>query len=206
MLQCGFCLKPANGMTLDPMHPSTALYDVMEKAEGNNGVGWLYSNCDSTHTKSCHYSPRSDTYGLYQDSVGACTRGLGILIGSAHACTPADLTAYHNLYSHGQDHAHARTEMETKINTRYVNTVNSEIKVQLTQYQYDALVDLSYNGGPAITGPKPNYALKALIPDINTGHCDPAKIIGDWKHLGGQVESRRTMELNMFNHDIYRAP
>ncbi|HEY7079487.1 MAG TPA: glycoside hydrolase family protein, partial [Nitrososphaeraceae archaeon] len=83
-----------------------------------------------------------------------------------------------------------------RIEDNFADTVNGYLKVQLTQYQFDALVDLAYNVG---TG---NFHSSTLLRDINDRTSTPATISDDWR-LFHQEQNRQNQEINMFNNGIY---
>ena len=74
------------------------------------------------------------------------------------------------------------------------NPLNKNLKVKITQGEFDALVDLVFNVGEG-------NLLKnhpQLINDINAGHCDPQTIKNDFLLFGGDP-NRRLQEADQFN-------
>ena len=115
-------------------------------------------------------------------------------------CVPGDISTYRALFGPGgQSSAAARTEMEARVN-KDVPDVNKLVKVQLTQFQFDALVDFAYNGGPGLLA-KTDFLNK----DINLQNCDPVKITSDWspRHIR-QDRARQNDEVRLFNTGVYK--
>jgi lysozyme len=73
------------------------------------------------------------------------------------------------------------------------------VKVHLTQQQFDALVDFTFNEGLN------NLKISKLLKDINAGNCDAATITSDLLRFtrAGVLVVRRTDEANLFNSGIY---
>ena len=73
------------------------------------------------------------------------------------------------------------------------------MKVHLTQQQFDALVDFTFNEGLN------NLKISKLHKDINAGNCDAATITSDLLRFtrAGVLVVRRTDEANLFNSGIY---
>jgi lysozyme len=66
----------------------------------------------------------------------------------------------------------------------YVNSVNSMVNVQLTQNQFDALVDFCYNAGAA------NLAASTLLKMVNAGNFSGAAgqfLLWNKAHVNGQL-------------------
>jgi lysozyme len=79
-----------------------------------------------------------------------------------------------------------------------VNTVNSMVKVQLTQQEFDALVDFTFNLGSG------NLQHSTLLRLLNAGNFSAAADEFDkWDRAGGQVMAgllrRRQSEEDLFN-------
>jgi len=75
------------------------------------------------------------------------------------------------------------------------DAVRSQVKVPLTQGQFDALVSFTYNGGPGM--------LQELVETLNTGdYAGTQAAFGEYVHAGGQVlpglVTRRQKEADMF--------
>jgi lysozyme len=78
-----------------------------------------------------------------------------------------------------------------------VATVNRLVSVQLTQGQFDALVDFVYNVGSG------NFESSTLLADVNAGNFgDVGYQLSRWNHSGGQVlaglTNRRANEATEF--------
>jgi len=77
-------------------------------------------------------------------------------------------------------------------------SVNGRVRVQLTQYQFDALVSFNFNAGSG------NLRIANFVNnDINQGNCDPEQIASDWRHFR-QNRNRQNDEIRLFNYGIYR--
>jgi GH24 family phage-related lysozyme (muramidase) len=195
-LTCGICLTPANGVPLVPMSASAQLFDFVQRHEGNNHSPNIRGDCDATRTRECHVTP--DRFGLYQDNRGHCTRGIGILLHGGGSCVPGDIDAYHARFGPGgQTAAAARTEMEARVN-QDVPTASRLVRVQLTQFQFDALVDFAFNAGGGLLA-----RTDFLNNDINNQNCDPVQIENDWRHIR-QSPPRQNDEIRLFNTGVYR--
>ena len=75
------------------------------------------------------------------------------------------------------------------------DAVRSQVKVPLTQGQFDALVSFTYNGGPGM--------LQELVETLNTGdYAGTQAAFGEYVHAGGKVlpglVTRRQKEADMF--------
>lgn len=78
--------------------------------------------------------------GLYDDSQGNCTFGIGHLV-HLGPCTPADHSKYDG-YTLRQRYSLAHQDI-----ARFEGAVHSQIHVPVTQYQFDALVSFTFNIG-----------------------------------------------------------
>jgi GH24 family phage-related lysozyme (muramidase) len=215
ILTCGLCLPPTERSQFQPMHVSAAGYGFTKDKESFNmrpGNG-LHGDCSATVTRNCHVT--HDRYGLYQDggtrtsATGFCTRGIGIADyydnsnpPQHRACNQQDVDAYHAQWgANGQNYNRAAAENEQhQAEDAKANIVNGMLKVQLTQPEFDAVVDYTYNHGEG------NFA-RFLEPTINSGHCDTLTISADWRHPG-PIDGRLAQQLNMFINGVYphRAP
>lgn len=214
-LTCGICLPPAERTPVEPMHVSAKGYQFTKDKEGfNNFDETIHRDCapagpnghPAAITTDCHVT--QDRYGLYQDANGFCTRGIGIADyydnqqpRQHRACTQDDIDDYHDQYgANGQLYNRQAAEAEQhRIEDNFANTVNGYLKVQLTQSQFDAIVDFAYNVG---TG---NLQSSTLLSHINDRTFTPATISDDWR-LFHQVQNRQNQEINMFNNGVYPHP
>lgn len=119
----------------------------------------------------------------YQDSRGKWTIGYGHTAGvtAGMTCTEAQASMWLQ-----QDIAQS------------VNDVNQLVNVQLTQGEFDALVDFDFNLG------RGNLASSTLLAKLNSGDCvGAAAELDKWDHCGGQVLAgllrRRQAETVKFN-------
>ncbi len=128
---------------------------------------------------------------LYNDSAGHCTIGYGTLVhrGPINGSEPAE-------FKRGITRERALELLlhETAGDTR---TINSHVRVPLSQDQFDALVSFTYNVG---TG---GFTGSSLLRVLNAGHYDqvPAQM-ERWNHAGGRVSrgltNRRAQEAALF--------
>lgn len=103
----------------------------------------------------------------YQDSVGVWTNGYG----NTHGVIPG------STITQEQAIADLRANIQTS-----VNDVNRLVKVQLTQGEFDALVDFDFNLG------RGNLASSTLLTLVNAGQFDAAaKQFDKWDYAGGKV-------------------
>ena len=105
--------------------------------------------------------------GAYQDQVGRWTIGYGHTAGvkPGDICTQADAEAML-----AADVAWA------------VAIVNHTVKIQLTQGQFDALVDFTFNLGSG------NFTHSSLLSLVNQRRfVDAANEFDKWSHAGGQI-------------------
>ena len=162
-------------------------------------------DCTSTIKTQCHVT--HDRYGLYQDSGGVCTFGYGHQVNkNKRPCSDADISTYNTMFPNGINELQASTLLSQDINIEGEGPVNRNIKVKLTQEQFDALVSLSYNIGQG------NFFSSPVRKDINKENCFPIAITEDFlQHITdkkGNVQpgliERRNAEAELFNDSIYR--
>lgn len=127
-----------------------------------------------------------DVLTAYQDQRGIWTIGYGHTAGVAPGQTIT------------QEQAVAYLEDDIAAAARCVNAC---VTVKLTQAQFDALVDFTFNVG---TG---NFERSTLLKDINAGRFPAALAQFDlWDHCGGIVDAgllrRREAEAAEFSGDI----
>jgi GH24 family phage-related lysozyme (muramidase) len=148
-----------------------------------------------------------DEFGLYNDSKNHCTKGIGHLEHEG-PCTANDINNYNTRFPGGMSREQALDLLRLDL-VRFVNVVNNNIRVQLTQEQFDALVVFAFNVGEGNPPPttRPGFRGSNLLRLINQGSCDPATILKDGFlgfTSGGELTSRRCIEANLFNNGVYR--
>jgi lysozyme len=125
---------------------------------------------------------------VYNDVAGNPTIGYGHLIKSSED------------FSNGITREQA-SQLLAQDTQAAVNAVNSQVKVNLTQTQFDALIDFTFNLGA--------HALSksVLLQNINAVRPAVLKNFTDWNHAGGKVVDgltiRRTDEFNLFSKGEY---
>jgi len=125
---------------------------------------------------------------IYNDSAGYPTIGYG------HLIKPGED------FSGGitQQQASDLLAQDTKI---AVDAVNNKVTAELSQTQFDAVVDFTYNlGGGALSQ-------STLLKNINAGREVVQENFTDWNHAGGKVVAgltkRRNDEFNLFSQGDY---
>ncbi|MFZ0771168.1 MAG: lysozyme [Candidatus Sulfotelmatobacter sp.] len=125
---------------------------------------------------------------VYNDSAGYPTVGYGHLIKAGED------------FSNGITPAQASQLLSQDTQTA-VNAVNSKVTVDLSQTQFDALVDFTFNLGGGALGQS------TLLKNINSGNNVVIENFTDWDHAGGKVVAgltkRRTDEFNLFSNGDY---
>lgn len=145
---------------------------------GRNNL--VYSNYGNTLTKGFEQCRLSS----YQDAKGVWTNGWGHTGPDVYpGQTITQATADANLASDEQ---------------KAVDCVNDVVQVILTQHEFDALVDFTFNAGCHA------FATSTLLTKLNTGdYAGAAAQLPLWDHAGTQVLAgllkRRTEEMNEFN-------
>jgi len=125
---------------------------------------------------------------VYNDSAGYPTIGYG------HLIKPGED------FSGGitQEQASQLLAQDTKT---AVDAVNSKVTASLSQTQFDAVVDFTYNLGGGALGQS------TLLKNINAGNPVVMENFTDWNHAGGKVVTgltkRRTDEFNLFTQGDY---
>jgi lysozyme len=125
---------------------------------------------------------------VYNDSVGYPTIGYGHLIKQGED------------FSGGitQERASQLLSQDTKT---AVDSVSNKVPASLSQPQFDALVDFTFNLGGAAFGQS------TLLKNINSGKTVVIENFTDWNHAGGKViaglTKRRTDEFNLFSQGDY---
>jgi len=125
---------------------------------------------------------------VYNDSAGYPTIGYGHLIKAGED------------FSNGitPDQASQLLSQDTQT---AVNAVNGKVTGNLSQTQFDALVDFTFNLGGGALGQS------TLLKNINSGNDVVIENFTDWDHAGGKVVAgltkRRTDEFNLFSNGDY---
>jgi GH24 family phage-related lysozyme (muramidase) len=196
-IECDICFPPRTGAQT----MSQQGLQFLETKEGNNHSPGINKNCGPSIRTNCHVTP--DKYGLYQDSAGHCTQGIGHLVRKGGGpCTPKIISDYNTLFPGGMTQQDALALLATDVREAESH-VNNQVKVELTQYQFDALVSFTFNVGGK------NLKISNLLRDINNGNCDPATIQSAFLRFtraGGDpnaLVNRRTAEANLFNNGVY---
>jgi GH24 family phage-related lysozyme (muramidase)/plastocyanin len=134
---------------------------------------------------------------VYNDSQGYCSIGYGHLI-EKKECKDISIP---EKFKNGITESQALVLFKIKIN-KVENAVQRDIKVDLYQYEFDALVSLLYNTGEnfLFLGKAPK-----LLRNINNSKYEDASIefldITNSKTVG--LVARRNAEKNIFSNNIY---
>lgn len=128
-----------NPIQLDP----AGLQDIMTKECGGVGTCVRGGSFDSSGHARCSPISTADSSHdcLYVDSSGDCHIGYGYKLHPG-ACDPGTDAQYVNGITEDQAVALLNQELVGK-----VKAVNDNVKVSLSQKQYNALVDFAYNAG-----------------------------------------------------------
>jgi GH24 family phage-related lysozyme (muramidase) len=179
------CEPAAAGASLTNMRVTSRLVEFVVGYEGN--AGKLAPSERLT----------GDTYGLYNDFQDNCTDGIGHLVHYGK-CTSKDIALHKTTFPNGQTYADAFKQFRQDLNYAK-NDVIDNVKVHLTQQQFDALVDFTFNEGVN------NLTNSKLLKDINAGNCDASTIKSDLQAFTrqGALIARRDDEGNMFNDGVY---
>jgi GH24 family phage-related lysozyme (muramidase) len=125
---------------------------------------------------------------IYSDSAGYSTIGWGHLIGKEED------------FSKGITKADA-AQLLSRDTKAAVDAVNKAVTTKLSQTQFDALVDFTFNlGGGALSK-------STLLKNINAGIRVILENFTDWNRAGGKVvnglTTRRTDEFNLYSKGDY---
>jgi GH24 family phage-related lysozyme (muramidase) len=201
-IRCVSCFPPK---TVEHSH-SEKLYNFIKAEEGFAGLHPPCERPGPVRGFACSVTP--DRYGLYNDPVKPvegvpnCTMGYGHLVHYG-PCNDRDVEIYHRTYGPprlqpGMTEQDANALLNTDINL-HEKRINPNLLVQITQEEYDALVDLAFNGGPAAPIP----IIRNLI---NNQHCDGSEIYNAFltaHNANHQHDERRIREAILFNSGAY---
>jgi RHS repeat-associated protein len=126
----------------------------------------------------------------YNDSNGNCTVGYGHLMHMG-ACSASEL-------AQGAISRQTGLAMLNQDMSGAVAAVNNQVNVDLTQNQFDAMADFTFNVGAG------GLQKSAALQDVNSGNTD--QVGGDFGHFhrGGKgIPARRANEAAMFNGQGY---
>lgn len=132
----------------------------------------------------------------YRDSAGKYTIGIG------HLIMPGEDNLIRAVLNREQ-----AIELLYRDLRRTEQVVNAEVKVPVTQYQYDALVLFAYNIGVGA------FAISTVLDRLNKGRYEEAeKHFDDWVKItkdGKKIvlkglQNRRDEEQELFNHGDYK--
>jgi RHS repeat-associated protein len=126
----------------------------------------------------------------YNDSNGNCTVGYGHLMHMG-SCTASEL-------AQGAISRQAALAMLNQDMSGAVAAVNNQVNVDLTQNQFDAMADFTFNVGAG------GLQQSAALQDVNSGNT--GQVGGDFGHFhrgGPGIPARRANEAAMFNGQGY---
>lgn len=166
--------------------PITVTTPTKKLKLSNKGIAFLKEH------EGTHIDKKTGLHTMYEDSQGHCTVGYGHLVHKGGIDGRESETPYKN----GITEAQATDLFKTDV-AKYESAINDNVKVSLTQYQFDALVSFTYNIG--IGGFKGSSALK----ELNKGNYDavPSKMLL-W-NIPKEIIGRRTDEANLFKTGLY---
>lgn len=136
---------------------------------------------------------------LYDDDAGYCTIGWGHLVSGKKSC--ASITNMPQNFKDGLTDAEAKALFKADLKV-YEDLIKNNVKVNLYQYEFDALVSFSFNVGG------PNFKSSTMLTKLNASKYDevPAEF-PRWNKSGGVVMSgltkRRNREADIFKDNVY---
>lgn len=171
------CSPPLAGTSITPMNISQKGIDFLEKMEGKSSM--LKKFCSSIVTTDCRMD--NNSYGFYNDHAGYWTVGIGHLVAKKSCADIGRLLTSSPIKKSKDKVAWVKSkadadELKKQDLVRYVNLVNANVKVKLTQDQFDALVSLAFNIESAV-----DASTSTLMKHINSGKCDPTTIASDFR-------------------------
>lgn len=123
---------------------------------------------------------------VYKDSRGLPTVGCGHLVVAADKLKVGDKIT----------EAQAKQFLKSDLNTAE-SAVNKNVNVPLHQYEYDALVSLTFNTGA--------HGASKLFDSVNKGKYESTPATIEKYRTGGGNEGRRTSEAGLFKSGVYDA-
>lgn len=134
---------------------------------------------------------------LYDDVAGHCTVGFGHLVHKGNC----DNSPSESDFTNGITKAQGTFLMASKL-SEFVATVRSSVAIELTQYEFDALVSFAYNVGSRA------FRDSTLLRLVNSGQW--SSIRGEmlqWVNAGHKrvqgLVNRRNAEANLFLQGFY---
>ena len=128
----------------------------------------------------------------YNDSFGYATVGYGRLLHKSNV-TKVDIEKYKDYTVEKAD-----ADFENDLQSEGTEPVRKYVKVKLTQCQFDALVDFSYNSGMT------SFHNSNLLIAINKEETDP-QVMNKYFHQFNTVPWRKEDEANMYNFGYYNV-
>ncbi len=179
---------------------------IVTSIRNEEGYAGKLKFCNSSQNWGCRIS--SDLYGLYNDPIKPpkipnCIFGFGHLLHKG-PCTAVDMIAYKRLYPGSDTRLPGITLEEANILlvqdiVKHELRINPTLRVQISQEEYDAIVSLSFNGGPGA-------GVSLINKVINNQKCSPEDIVKaflDTANSGGSFTDRRLKEAALFNSGVY---
>jgi len=147
----------------------------------------------SLSSKGLNFIKRQEGYSdkVYEDTAGNPTIGYGHLI--------RDGENFDKGITEGEASALLARDTKTA-----VSAVNDKVTAELSQTQFDAVVDFTYNVGAG------NLGKSTLLSNINSGRDLTKENFTEWNQAAGRVVGgltiRRTDEYNLFSKGKYGGP
>jgi lysozyme len=137
----------------------------------------------------------------YNDPVGFCTAGPGILLHRSK-CTRADYEKYGSRERPKISERRYDEMLRTALASRE-DAVEDLVKVRLAQHEFDGLVSLVYNIGAG------NFESSTVLRELNRGHRYRAGLAFlMWNRAGGRVllglSRRRRAERRLFRKGTWK--
>ncbi len=180
-------------VTTNPAATNTAANPALKPAPNNQAGKQTEQQTRSLSPKGLDFIKQREGYKdkVYLDDAGHPTIGYG-----------HKLTSGEN-FDKGIDPQQATALLTQDVATA-VDAVNNQLKVNVSQSQFDALVDFTFNEGSG------HLAQSTLLKNINSARDVTEARFTDWDISRGKVdqglENRRTLEYNLYQSGETHGP